>query len=165
MLIRVFGFKMARFIFLIYKKTNTMSTKSLMRMPTLMNDFFRPWNEWFDDGLTRTLRVPAVNICEEDAAYKLSFAVPGMKKSDFEIDVDGNQLTISCSKEEKGTEKNTRYTRKEYSYEAFERSFTMPDEINRDRIDASYEDGVLMVTLPKKEEARRQQIAKHIAVK
>ena len=134
-------------------------------MPTFFDDFLRPWNEWFEDGSSRMLRVPAVNISEEEGAYKLSLAVPGMKKNDFEIDLDGNQLTIRCSKEEKETEKEARYTRKEYSFHSFERSFTMPEEINRERIDASYENGVLMVTLPKKEEARRQQIAKHIAVK
>lgn len=142
-----------------------MSTKSLMRMPTLMHDFFRPWNELLDDGLSRTLRVPAVNIAEEDGAYRVSLAVPGMKKSDFEIDVDGNQLTISCSKEETDSEKEAKYTRKEFSYQAFERSFTMPNEINRDQINASYENGVLNIMLPKKEEARRQQISKHILVK
>lgn len=142
-----------------------MSTKSLVRMPTVFEDFLRPWNEWFDDGFSRTLRVPAVNIAEEDSAYRLSLAVPGMKKSDFEIDVDGNQLTISCSKEEDEIDKQTRFTRKEYAYQAFERSFTMPVEINRERIDASYENGVLTVLLPKKEEARKQQLSKHIAVK
>lgn len=134
-------------------------------MPTVFDDFLRPWNEWFDDGFSRTLRVPAVNIAEEDSAYRLSLAVPGMKKSDFEIDVDGNQLTISCSKEEDEIDKQARFTRKEYAYQAFERSFTMPVEINRERIDASYENGVLTVLLPKKEEARKQQLSKHIAVK
>lgn len=142
-----------------------MSTKSLVRMPTVFDDFLRPWNDWFDDGFSRTLRVPAVNISEEDSAYRLSLAVPGMKKSDFEIDVDGNQLTISCSKEEEETDKQARFTRKEYAYHAFERSFTMPVEINRERIDATYENGVLTVLLPKKEEARKQQLSKHIAVK
>lgn len=136
-----------------------------MRMPAFFDDFFRPWNEWFDDGLTRMNRVPAVNICEEEDAFKLTLAVPGMKKSDFEIDVDGNQLTISCSKEEEQSEKEARYTRKEYSYQSFERTFTLPDEINRERIDASYDNGVLYVMLPKKEEAKRQQVSKHIAIK
>ncbi len=142
-----------------------MSTRTMMRMPAFFDDFFRPWNEWFDDGLTRSGRMPAVNISEEDEAYRLTLAVPGMKKSDFEIDVEGNQLTISCSKEESKAEKETRFTRREYSYYSFERSFTLPEEINRDRIDASYENGLLIVLLPKKEEAKRQQISKHIAIK
>jgi HSP20 family protein len=136
-----------------------------MRMPTFFDDFFRPWSEWFDDGFSRVGRVPAVNIMEEDDSYRLTVAVPGMKKSDFEIDIDGNQLTISCSKEESQSEKETRYTRKEYSYYSFERSFTLPDEINREKIDASYDNGVLSVHLPKREEARRQQLTKQIAIK
>ncbi len=136
-----------------------------MRMPTFFDDFFRPWSEWFDDGFSRVGRVPAVNILEEDDSYRLTVAVPGMKKSDFEIDVDGNQLTISCSKEESQSEKEARYTRKEYSYYSFERSFTLPEEINREKIDASYENGVLSVHLPKREEARRQQLTKQIAIK
>lgn len=134
-------------------------------MPTFFDDFFRPWNEWFDDGYTRTGRVPAVNICEVEDSFKLTLAVPGMKKSDFEIDVDGNQLMISCSKEESQSEKEARYTRKEYSYYSFERTFTLPDEINRERIDASYDNGILTVQLPKKEEAKRQQVSKHISIK
>jgi HSP20 family protein len=142
-----------------------MSTRTLMRMPTFFDDFFRPWSEWFDDGFSRVGRVPAVNIMEEDDSYRLTVAVPGMKKSDFEIDIDGNQLTISCSKEESQSEKETRYTRKEYSYYSFERSFTLPDEINREKIDASYDNGVLSVHLPKREEARRQQLTKQIAIK
>ena len=142
-----------------------MSTRTLMRMPTFFDDFFRPWSEWFDDGFSRVGRVPAVNIMEEDDSYRLTVAVPGMKKSDFEIDIDGNLLTISCSKEESQSEKETRYTRKEYSYYSFERSFTLPDEINREKIDASYDNGVLSVHLPKREEARRQQLTKQIAIK
>ncbi len=134
-------------------------------MPAFFDDFLRPWNEWFDDGYTRVGRVPAVNITEEDDAFQLSVAVPGMKKSDFEIDVEGNQLTISCSKEETQTEKEAKYTRKEYSYHSFERVFTLPNEINKDKIDATYENGVLKLTLPKKEEARKQYLSKHISIK
>ena len=134
-------------------------------MPAFFDDFLRPWNEWFDDGYTRVGRVPAVNITEEDDAFQLSVAVPGMKKSDFEIDVEGNQLTISCSKEEAQTEKEAKYTRKEYSYHSFERVFTLPNEINKDKIDATYENGVLKLTLPKKEEARKQYLSKHISIK
>ncbi len=142
-----------------------MSTRTVMRMPAFFDDFFRPWNDWFDNGFARPGRMPAVNISEEDESFRLTLAVPGMKKSDFEIDVEGNQLTISCSKEESQAEKETRFTRREYSYYSFERSFTLPEEINRDRIDASYENGLLIVLLPKKEEAKRQQISKHIAIK
>ena len=74
-------------------------------------------------------------------------------------------LTISCEKEEKKEEKEAKYTRKEYSYSSFERSFTMPDGVNKDKIEARYENGLLKLSLPKKEEVKKLAISKHIAVK
>jgi HSP20 family protein len=148
-----------------------MSTQALTkpmggRIPSVFNDFFKPWNEWFDDSgfLGKTMNVPAVNITEEKNQYKVELAVPGMKKDDFKIDVDGNMLTISSEKEENFEEKEKRFTRKEYSYSSFSRSFTLPEEINLDKIEAKYEDGVLMLSLPRREEAKLPT-PKHIAVK
>ncbi len=140
--------------------------KSGERMPSVFDDFFKPWNEWFDNtGLMgRTLNVPAVNITEKKDEYQVSLAAPGMKKDDFKIDVDGNMLTISSEKEENKEEKDKKFTRKEYSYSSFSRSFTLPEEINKEKIEAKYEDGVLKIALPRKEEAKRPS-AKHIAVK
>jgi HSP20 family protein len=79
--------------------------------------------------------------------------------------VEGNLLTISSEKEEEHEEKEERYTRQEYSYSSFERSFTLPDEVNKDKIDAHYQDGVLKLVLPKKEEAKKMAVSKQIAVK
>jgi HSP20 family protein len=148
-----------------------MSTQALTktdggRIPSVFNDFFKPWNEWFDEtGIWgRTMNVPAVNITEQKNEYKVELAVPGMKKDDFKIDVDGNMLTISSEKEESSEEKEKKFTRKEYSYSSFSRSFTLPEEINLDKIEAKYEDGVLRLSLPRKEEAKISS-AKHIAVK
>jgi HSP20 family protein len=137
------------------------------RMPSVFDDFFKPWNEWFDNGgnlLGRTMNVPAVNIIEQKDDYMVSLAVPGMKKDDFHIDVDRNMLTISCAKEESKEEKDKKFTRKEYNYSSFSRSFTLPEEINRESIEAKYEDGVLKISLPRKEEAKKTW-AKQIAVK
>ena len=136
------------------------------RMPSVFDDFFKPWNEWFDNGgfLGRVMNVPAVNITEQSDQYLVSLAVPGMKKDDFKIDVDGNMLTISSQKEETKEEKDKRYTRKEYSYSSFSRSFTLPDEVNKEKIDARYEDGVLNISLPRREDAKKSS-AKQIAVK
>ena len=134
------------------------------RMPSVFDDFFKPWNEWFDGGVWgRTMNVPAVNITEQKDEYLVSLAAPGLKKEDFKIDVDGNMLTISSEKEEKKEEKEEKYTRKEYSYSSFSRSFTLPEEINQEKIDAKYEDGVLKISLPRKEEAKKLS-AKQIAV-
>jgi HSP20 family protein len=92
-------------------------------------------------------------------------AAPGLKKEDFKIAMEGNLLTISSEKEEQNEEKEERYTRQEYSYSSFERSFTLPDEVNKDKIDAHYKDGVLELILSKKEEAKKMAVSKQIAVK
>ena len=136
------------------------------RMPSVFIDFFKPWNEWFDDdGLRgRAMNVPAVNITEHKDEYQVSLAVPGLKKEDFKIDVDGNMLTISSEKVENKEEKDKRFTRKEYGYSSFSRSFTLPEEINKEKIEAKYEDGVLKLSLPRKAEAKVPS-TKHIAVK
>ncbi|MBL0146245.1 MAG: Hsp20/alpha crystallin family protein [Chitinophagaceae bacterium] len=132
----------------------------------MFEDFFKPWNELVDTGNLwgRTLNVPAVNIIENKDEYKVSLAVPGMKKDDFKIDIEGNMLTISSEKEESKEEKEKKFTRKEYNYSCFSRSFTLPEEINKEKIEAKYEEGVLKITLPRKEEAKKIS-AKQIAVK
>jgi len=140
--------------------------KSGERIPSLFDDFFKPWNEWFDNsGFSgRVMKVPAVNISEQKDNYLVSLAVPGVKKEDLKIDVDGNMLTISSEREESNEEKDKKFTRREYSYYSFSRSFTLPEEINKEKIDARYEDGVLKISLPRKEEAKKPA-AKNIAVK
>ena len=147
-----------------------MSTNALTRgsrMPAMFEDFFKPWNEWFDGGdmFSRSLTIPAVNIVEGKDDYVVSLAVPGMKKEDFNIDLDGNMLSISCEKTESKEEKEKKFTRKEYNYSSFSRSFTLPEQVMTDKIEARYEDGVLKLALPKKEEAKKIAASKHIAVK
>lgn len=148
-----------------------MSTKALMKsgemFPTVFEDFFKPWNEWFDNGgfLVKVMKMPAVNVTDNKDNYLVSLAAPGMKKNDFKIDVEGNMLTISSEKEENKEEKESKYTRKEYNYSSFSRSFTLPDEVIKDKIEAIYEDGVLKLKLPKSEESKKAIASKHIAVK
>ena len=142
-------------------------TKNEERLPSIIDDFFSPWNEVFrnPEGWVRMTTYPAVNISENKDHYTLSLAVPGLKKEDFRINVEGNVLTIGSEKEESKEEKEEQYTRHEYSYSSFCRSFTLPDEVNMNKIDAVYLDGVLKVTLPKKEEAKRSGASKRIAIK
>ncbi|MBS1741896.1 MAG: Hsp20/alpha crystallin family protein [Bacteroidetes bacterium] len=146
-----------------------MSTPALKKFadsPSVFDDFFKPWNEWFDAGkfMGRTMNIPAVNITENKNEFEVALAAPGMKKSDFKIGVEGNMLTISSEKEESTEEKDKKFTRKEYNYSSFSRSFTLPEEINKEKIDARYEDGVLKICLPRKEEAKNNT-TKQIAVK
>lgn len=134
-----------------------MSTSALARttdfFPTFADDFFKPWNGWFGNGDSwKATTVPAVNITESKDNYKVSLAAPGLKKSDFSIDIEGNLLTVSSEKEEKKEEKDEKHSRKEYNYSCFSRSFTLPDEVVKDKIEAIYEDGVLKLTLPKTEQ-------------
>jgi len=148
-----------------------MITRALTRptgrfLPSVFEDFYSPMDEFFDRGLWgRTLNVPAVNVVDSTNEYKLSFAVPGMKKNDFKIDVDGNLLTISAEIEEKKEEKKDEFTREEYNFSSFSRSFTLPDEVNKEKIEATYVDGILKLSLPKKEEAKKALITKHVSVK
>ncbi len=148
-----------------------MSTKLLTRnggdLPTVFDDFFKPWNQWFDTGtnlLNRVSTVPGVNIIESADDFKLTFAVPGMKKDDFHINVEGNTLTVSSEKEESKEYGENRHTRREYNYTSFTRSFNLPEDVKVDHIEATYTDGILKLTLPKKEEAKRVS-AKNITVK
>jgi HSP20 family protein len=151
-----------------------MTNKSLIRksesLPSIFNDFFRPWESLFDlngGSLLNTLHpisIPSVNIVENKDNYEVSLAAPGMKKDDFKIDIDVNTLTISAEKEEKKVENEERYTRKEFNYTSFSRSFSLPDWVNKDKIDASYENGLLKLILPKTEEAKRIA-SRHVTVK
>ena len=144
-----------------------MSTRELTKrsesFPAFFDDFFKPWNEWM--GMGRALTTPAVNIAENKSYFEISVAAPGLKKNDFNIDVDDNMLTISSEKEEKKEEKDERFTRKEYNYSSFTRSFTLPEDVIKDKIEAVYEDGVLRITLPKTEQAKKAALSKHITVK
>ena len=148
-----------------------MSTKALAKqnefLPSTFNDFFKPWNEWFDKPSNfwgKELTVPAVNVSENTKDFKVSVAAPGMKKDDFKIDVEGDMLTISAETKQEKEEKDEKYTRKEYNYSSFSRSFTLPETVNKEKIEATYENGVLQLVLPKTEETKKLT-AKHIAVK
>lgn len=102
----------------------------------------------------RHCNVPATNIVENNESFELELAVPGMKKEDFKIDVENNTLTISSEKQEEKEENEKNYTRKEFVYGSFSRSFMLPKSIDTDKIKAEYKDGVLCLNLPKKDEEK-----------
>ena len=146
---------------------NRQLARTTERLPFLFDDFFmNPWQDWFSGGLSaKPLAAPLVNISERKEDYLVSLAAPGLQKKDFKIDVEGNLITISCEPEDTVEEKEEKFSRKEYSYSSFERSFTLPDEVNKEKIDARYNDGILEIMLPKKEEAKKLTISKQIEVK
>jgi len=123
--------------------------KRMERLPALFDDFFKPWREWFDGGWERVATVPSVNVSESDHAYKITLAAPGLSKEDFKVNVEGDLITISAEKTTRKEEKEDKYTRKEYNYTSFSRTFTLPENIKAEKIDARYENGELMISLPK----------------
>ncbi|WP_136481563.1 Hsp20/alpha crystallin family protein [Cognatitamlana onchidii] len=129
------------------------------------------WSNWIDDMFnpnefssvlpqdahSRT-SLPKVNIKETKNEYVIDIAVPGMNKSDFKIDLDNGVLSISAEQKDEQANTNENYTRKEFTYSSFKRTFTLADSIDESKISAKYKDGILGVTLPKKEEAKEKPI-------
>lgn len=119
----------------------------------LWNNFInRDMDEFYVNSFTT--RSPSVNIIERKEDFLIELAVPGMEKKDFSINIDHNLLTIEAKKESKSELNDERYTRREFSFNSFRRSFTLPDSIIHEKIDAKYDNGILNIMLPKKEEAK-----------
>lgn len=131
-------------------------TKHPQRSQSLtgFDHFFRNWPDWNDLFHNEWIaHVPAVNVKRNQNGYELDFAAPGLEKKDFNIDIDGELLTISAEKESETKEDDKQYSKREYNYSSFSRSFTLPETVDRSKITAKYENGVLKLTLPKKEGA------------
>ncbi len=123
--------------------------------PTVANPLEKFFNEDFDNFFARPNRnLPATNIQETDNEFVLDIAAPGMDKKDFKVNLDENVLSISTEKKDEKKEENDNYTRREFAYDSFCRSFTLPDTVDIDKIKADYKDGILRINLPKREEAK-----------
>ena len=123
----------------------------------LIDDFFgRSVSDFFGSDFTSS--VPSVNILENDDSYDIQVAAPGLTKADFTIELDNDNLVISATKETKteSEENSGKYTRREFNYSSFNRSFHLSEEIDRESINATYDNGVLTVHLAKRDEAIKQ---------
>jgi HSP20 family protein len=124
--------------------------------PALFSDFFDNarffGKNWIEKEFGQSL--PAVNIKETNKDFNLDFVAPGFKKEDFKVSVDHSVLTISAEKEEEKSEENKRFTRKEFFYNSFSRSFSLPESVNAEKIDAKYEEGILKLNVPKLVESK-----------
>ena len=141
----------------IVKRTNGSLLPASQR--SMFDDFFnRELFNWGNNNFSASrTTLPSVNIKELEKAFEVEVAAPGMKKEDFRITLDGNMLTISSSKEDQQEEKDGKYTRREFSYQSFQRSFELSkDVVDDENIEARYENGVLRLTIPKKESALAQ---------
>ena len=118
--------------------------------------FCRDFFNWENNNYSTTsTTLPSVNIKETSDNYEVEVAAPGMDKNDFKITLDGNQLTISSVKENEQTTGNENYSRREFSYQSFQRSFELPKNVvDEDKIIARYENGLLLLSIPKREEAK-----------
>jgi HSP20 family protein len=125
--------------------------------PSFIDRFFNnDLMDWGTSNFSRTnTSLPAVNVKETDDDYFIEVAAPGMSKKDFSINFQNNVLTISSEKQEEKKDEDDNYTRREFSYQAFQRSFTVPgNDVDSDKISASYNDGILNIKLPKREEVK-----------
>jgi HSP20 family protein len=133
----------------------------LNELPTLFDDFFsRDLFNWRLSNFSNTnTTIPAVNIKETPDNYEVEVAAPGMTKKDFKVELDGNMLTISSQRTMENEGRNDgKYTSREFSYQSFSRTFNLQkDVVDADKIEAKYEDGVLHLMIPKKEEAKQKQ--------
>ncbi|HPY66973.1 MAG TPA: Hsp20/alpha crystallin family protein [Bacteroidales bacterium] len=131
-------------------------------LPTIARRTFSPFlSELFDDDFfpvisSRVGSMPAANIKENEKNYTLELAVPGMDKKDLKIDINDDVLVISSESTKEEEEEKEGYKRKEFSYSSFCRSFYIPENVNREKIGASYKDGVLSIELPKMEEEKNK---------
>lgn len=149
------------------KNGNLVNSNLNQNFPTLSN--------WFDDIFNRDLpsvftsnfntgiTLPKVNIKETADSFMVEMAVPGLKKSDFHIEIDNLLLSISTETKEESEQKEENYTRREFGYSSFKRTFTLPESVNDEKINASYNEGILSILLPKKEEAK-QKPARNIEI-
>ena len=121
--------------------------------PSLFDDYVN--HDW-KFKMSSSAHTPAVNIKELDNQFEIDLAVPGKKKSDFEIEVEEGLLSISSSMEEDQVTEKAKFTRREFSYNSFKRTFTIPDSVEPSNIEAHYSEGVLKLLLPKRKEALTQ---------
>lgn len=117
---------------------------------SMLSDFFDD-EPLFSSALGRR-SMPSVNIRETDKAYELEMAAPGYGKQDFNINIEDNMLTVSAEKKQQQEKKEEHYTRREFGYESFSRSFNLPANTNEEDIQARYEDGILKLSINKKGE-------------
>ena len=129
----------------------------------IFNDFFE--GEFYPrrPNGARNSSLPAANIKEVENAFHIDLAAPGMKKDDFKIKLDENLLTIRTEKKDTNEENVERYTKREFNYTSFVRSFRLPKDVNHEEIAASYENGILRLSIPKLAEEKMNK--REIAVK
>lgn len=133
---------------------NVVKRNSAHGFPIVMDQFFK---DILGGTQYNNLNVPPVNIKETDTAFALELIAPGLKKENFNIEIDKELLTISSETKTESTEQEKgKFTRREFRTASFKRSFKLPENVKAEEINAAYQDGILAITLPKKEETQSQ---------
>ncbi|HHP7241820.1 MAG TPA: Hsp20/alpha crystallin family protein [Cyclobacteriaceae bacterium] len=137
---------------------NSLQKFSPLLSNTFFDDFFTKDFFGLSNRTSEGSTLPQVNIVETAEDFSVEMAAPGMKKGDFQIELDNDMLTIQSEVSSQDTEKDNdkTFTRKEFSYQSFKRSFYLPNTVESDKIEAKYHDGILSLLIPKKEEAKRK---------
>ena len=151
---------MSNLIPTVKRGSDSNSNTSFRTLPSLSswlddvvnNGFGTEFMSNFNTGMS----LPSVNVKDNDDAYTVEMAVPGLKKSDFDISVDNNLLSVSAELETDSKDENENYTRREFGYSSFKRTFSLPETVEGEKISAKYEDGILKVNLPKRDEAKKK---------
>jgi HSP20 family protein len=132
-------------------------------LPIITRKSYQPslWSNLFDDDFfpvfsQRNTSMPAVNIREDEKRFLLDLAVPGIDKKDLKLEINEDLITISSEKKNEKEEDLEGFKRREFSYSSFCRSFYIPENVNKEKINANYKDGVLTVELPKEEEEKNK---------
>jgi len=136
-------------------KLAKVSDRLFPTFPSFIDNFFsRDLMDWNNSNFSSTnSTIPAVNILENEESFVIEVAAPGMTKENFTVNLDGDHLLISSEFKKETNENETNYSRREFSYQSFQRSFTIPEgTVDGEKIMAKYTDGILKVTLPKREE-------------
>lgn len=139
--------------------TKNKKMRTIIKTPALRNLF--DTNNYFTtpfgfemETYNKSRFIPAVNVSETDAEFKLEFRVPGYSKEDLKINLEDKTLTISAEHKEQETKSDDKYVRKEFSHKSFSRSFELPENIDFENLNANYENGILNVLIPKKVEVK-----------
>ena len=129
-------------------------------LPTFFNDFFD--NDWM---MKTNATAPAINVVESDKDYKVEVAAPGMKKEDFNIHLgENNELVITMEQKNENKEEHKKYLRREFAYSKFQQSFILPDDVEKEKISASVNDGILTIELPKQAPEEKAKVNRVIEI-
>ena len=131
------------------------------RVSSWMDDFFA--DNDFPKPMVKGVSIPAVNVVEKAKEFNVEVAAPGFKKDDFKLEVKNGCLTISGELKTEEEKKDEKYTRREFRFNSFMRTFTLPENVREEEIKAHYNDGILVITLPKKD-VTKTELVKTISI-